>query len=72
MKLYTDDLTKTAKEFNSLFETKEKEERNTTTVTKLSILSLVYGSTLSTDDILELGDILHTIADYRADKEKRL
>ena len=50
----------------------EKNKENKRIVTKLSILSMVYGSTLSSDDILELGDMLHTIADYKADKEKRL
>ena len=50
----------------------EKNKENERTVTKLSILSLVYGSTLSSSDILELRDMLGIIADYKADKEKRL
>ncbi len=72
MKLYADDLTKTAKEFNSLFETTKEEEEKEKGIAKLDILSMVYGSALSSDDIAELGDILSTIADYKADKEKRL
>ncbi len=72
MKLYTNDLTKTAKEFNSLFEATKEEEDNKKALTKLDILSMVYCSTLSSDDILELGAILGTIAKYKANKEKRL
>lgn len=72
MRLHTDDLTKTREEFNSLFISKEKEKEDNITTIKLSILSLVYGSTLSSTDMEELVEILSIIADYKADKEKRL
>nr|DAK55882.1 MAG TPA: hypothetical protein [Caudoviricetes sp.] len=71
MRLHVDDLTKTVKEFNSLINAKDKEDKNGTTLTKLTILSLVYGSTLSSTDILELGAIITTIGSNMADKERR-
>ena len=50
----------------------EKNKTNKTTATKLTILSLVYGSTLSSSDVLELGAIITTIGSNMSDKEKRL
>lgn len=50
----------------------EKSEDEQVIDTKLGILSLVYGSTLSSADIAELGDILITISQYIADKENEV
>ena len=50
----------------------EKTKDEQVTDTKLSILSLVYGSTLSSADVAELGDILITISQYIADKENEV
>ena len=49
-----------------------KTDKDITKQTKLTIISLAYTDSLSVKDLMELGDMLHTIADYRADKEKRL
>lgn len=50
----------------------EKTEDEQVIDTKLSILSMVYGSTLSSADVAELGDILITISQYMADKEREV
>lgn len=71
MKLYTDDLTKRVinnKELNLFKKTKNEEIIET----KVTILSMVYGSTLSSADVAELGDILITISQYIADKENEV
>ena len=56
------------KDFISFGKTKDEQVIDT----KLSILSIVYGSALSSADVAELGDILITVSQYIADKESEV